>query len=79
MLDSHQKSTGTEFTRTAALLVVALIFIPAVVMLSRPVGYDSLVLAVAASISCVVFAWRNWKRHSELSIPSLETLKVRPK
>jgi hypothetical protein len=79
MLNSYQKSTGTQYTGTVALLILALIFIPAMLILSRPVGYDSMWLGAICSASCLGFAWRNWKKHSQLTIPSLETLKPRPK
>ena len=79
MLDSYQKSTGTQYTGTAAFLILALIFIPAMLILSRPVSYDFVWLGAICSALCVGCAWRNWKKHSQLTIPSLETLKSRPK
>ena len=79
MLDSYQKSTGTQYTGTVALLILALIFIPAVLIISRPVAYDSVSLGTLCSALCLGFAWRNWKKHSQLTIPSLETLRSRPK
>lgn len=71
MFDPHQKSTGTGYTTTAALLAVAFIFIPAVLVVSRPFGYLSLSLAIACSALCVTLAWVNWKKSSQLSIPSI--------
>lgn len=71
MYDSDQKSTGTGYTTTVALLVMAFIFIPAVVVASRPIGYASVSLAVACSALCVVLAWANWKKSSQLTIPSI--------
>ena len=71
MFDSDQKSTGTRYTTTVALLVMAFIFIPAVLVASRPIGYISLSLAIACSALCVVFAWANWKKSSQLTIPSI--------
>ena len=71
MFDSDQKSTGTRYTTTVALLVMAFIFIPAVLVASRPSGYVSLSLAIACSALCVVFAWANWKKSSQLAIPSI--------
>ena len=79
MLDSYQKSTGTQYTGAAAFLILALIFIPAMLILSRPVSYGSVWLGAICSALCVCCAWRNWKKHSQLTIPSLETLKSRPK
>jgi hypothetical protein len=72
MFDSYQqKSTGTRYTTMIALLSVAFIFSPAVLFVSRPVGYVSVALAIACSALCVTLAWVNWKRSSQLSIPSI--------
>ena len=72
MFDScQQKSTGTRYTTTVALLTVAFIFSPAVLFVSRPVGYVSVALAIAFSALCVTLAWVNWKRSSQLFIPSI--------
>ena len=73
MFDPQQKSTGTGYTTTVALLAVAFIFSPAVLMISRPIGYVSLSLAIACSAICLALAWANWKKSSQLSIPSIET------
>ena len=73
MFDSHQKSTGTQYTATVALLIVACIFSPAVLIVSHPFGYVSVSLALSCSALCVAFAWINWKKYSQLTIPSLET------
>jgi hypothetical protein len=72
MFDAQQKSTGTRYTTTVAFLVVAFIFIPAVLVISRPVGYVSISLAVACSAVCVALAWVKWKNSSQLSITSIE-------
>lgn len=72
MFASGQKSTGTEYTTTVAFLVVAFIFSPAILFFFRPLGYMSVSLAVACSALCVVMAWVNWKKSSQLSIPSIE-------
>jgi hypothetical protein len=73
VLASYQKPTGTRYTTIAALLIVAFFFSPAVLVLSRPLGFVSVLLAGVASALCVAFAWLHWKRHSQLTIPSLET------
>jgi len=72
MFQASEKSTGTGYTTTAAFLLVAFIFSPAVLIVSRPFSYISVSLAVACSAICVVLAWVNWKRSSQLSIPSIE-------
>jgi hypothetical protein len=53
------------------LLTVAFIFIPAVLVVSRPFGYVSLSLAIACSALCATLAWVNRKKSSQLSIPSI--------
>ena len=79
MLESNQKDTGTQYTGTATLLVVALLFIPAALIFSRPVGYLSAVLAAGGSAFCIILAWINWRKHSQLTMPSLETSDSRSK
>ena len=69
MFDALQKSTGTQYTTTVAFLVVAFIFIPAILVVSR--GYVSISLAIVCSALCVALAWINWKRSSQLSILSI--------
>ena len=69
MFDS-QKSTGTGYTTTVALLTVACIFSPAALVVLRPFGYVSLSLAIACSALCVTLAWVNWKKSSQVSVPS---------
>ena len=73
MFKTSQKSTGTGYTTTVALLAVAFIFIPAVLFISRPFGYGLALPAVASSVACVAWAWINWKRSSQLSMPSIES------
>jgi hypothetical protein len=68
---ASQKSTGTGYTTTVALLTVAFIFIPAVLIVSRPFGYLSLSLAIPCSALCVTLAWVNRKKSSQRSIPSI--------
>jgi hypothetical protein len=79
MFDSQQKSTGTRYTMTIALLVGALIFSPAILIVSGRSGYAAISLTLACSALCVTLAWINWKRHSELTIPSIATPSARAK
>ena len=71
MFDSGQKSTGTRYTTTVALLIMAFIFCPAVLIASSPVGYVPLSLVIACGALCVMLAWVNWKKSSRLTIPSI--------
>lgn len=72
MFDPHLKSTGRDYTATAALITGAFIFSPVVLVASRPFGYVSIALAAACSAACLTLAWLNWKKSSQLSIPSIE-------
>jgi len=71
MFDSNQKSTCTGYTTTVALLIMAFIFGPAVLVASSPVGYVFLSLVIACSALCVILAGVNWKKASRLSAPSI--------
>lgn len=71
MFDSNQKSSGTAYTSTVALLAIAFIVVPGFLLLSRSLGYASLLLAISASALCVVLASVTWKKSSQLSIPSI--------
>jgi hypothetical protein len=73
VFESNQKTTGIQYTGTVALLTVAFIFSPAALIFSRPFGYLSVSLAVAGSSLCTALAWVNWRRNSQLTMPSLET------
>jgi hypothetical protein len=75
----QQKPTGTQYTMTVALLVAAFVFSPAALLVSRPNGYGFLSLALIFSSLCVILAWINWKRNSELTIPSIATQSPRAK
>lgn len=79
MFDTSQKSTGTGYTATVALLVAAFIFSPAVLIVTRPFGYLSISLAVACSALCVTLAWITWKRASHLTMPSIAVRELKAK
>jgi hypothetical protein len=72
MFASGQKATGTEYTATVAFLVVAFLFSPAILFFFRPLGYLSVSLAIGCSALCVALALVNWKKASQLTIPSIE-------
>jgi hypothetical protein len=61
MFDVHQTSTGPRYTATVALLTVAFVFIPAILLVSRPFGNVALSLAIVCSAACVMFARSNFK------------------
>jgi len=79
MFESQQKPTGTSYTTTAALLAVALVVSPAVLIISRPFGHIALGFAIGCSALCLGLAWVNWKTSSRVSIPSIETPKGKGK
>jgi hypothetical protein len=71
VLYPSSKSTGTSYTGTVALLGVALLFIPALVLFAGPVAYSTLYGAIVGSAAFVGLAWANWRRNSRLSIPTI--------
>ena len=79
MFEPQSKTTGTQFTTTVALLLMAFVFIPAVLILSGRFGNLAFSLAAAGSGLCVVLAWFSWTKYSRLSIPSIEQPVTRTK
>jgi hypothetical protein len=79
MFDTQQKSTGTGYTTAVAFLVVAFIFIPAALMFYGHYGYVSVSLAGVGTALCFGLAWMNWKRSSQLTIPSIAIPDARAK
>jgi heme O synthase-like polyprenyltransferase len=79
MFDVQQKPTGTAYTTSVAFLVVAFIFIPAILLVSRPLGYVSVVLAAVCGAVCVALAWVNWRKSSQISITSIADRKAAAK
>ena len=76
---TSQKSMGSGYTTTVAYLAVAFIFSPAVLAVSRPVGYISVSLAIACSAVCIALAWVNWRKSSQLSIASTQSQRAAAK
>jgi len=71
MLVANEKPTGTSYTTTAALLILGFIFIPAILIVSRPLGYVSVSAAFVCSAICAALARLNWAKSSQLSISSI--------
>jgi TRAP-type uncharacterized transport system fused permease subunit len=71
MSDVQTTYIGTRYTIMVALLTIAFVFSPTVLMLSHPFGYVAPSFAIACSALCLALAWINWKRHSELTMPSI--------
>ena len=79
MLSTQRKYAGTRYTIAVAMLVVAFVFSPALLLLSRPSGYVAPSVALAFSAFCVAIAFIHWKNYSELTIPSITSPGPRPK
>jgi hypothetical protein len=79
MFERYEKTTGTQYTFTIALLTLAFVFCPALLLLWGRLGFVPISLAVITSTLCVVLAWLNWTKYSRLTIPSLEDRPLRSK
>lgn len=71
MFKDFQRPAGRDYTATYALLAIALVVNPVLVLMSRPIGSLQLALAVMLSAGCLALSWASWKYHSHLTIPSL--------
>lgn len=78
MFTSHQKPTGTQYTVVVASLVLAFVFSPALMVMSGPLRYASVSMALVLGTLGLAVAWLSWKKTSQLTIPSIETSAVEP-
>lgn len=69
MSDAHVKSTGRDYSLTAAWLAIAAIFIPIMLLAFRPGALISSLAFLCAAVG-VTMAWVTWKRSSKLTIPT---------
>ena len=65
MTNTRQKYADAQPASAIGLLVLALVFSPAVLVLSRPFGVASVSLAAVFSALCIVLAWFAWARDSQ--------------
>lgn len=79
MFEPNAKSTGTQYTPTVALLAVALIFSPAILLLTGRFGYGPILLAVSTNVLSLLLAWVLWTRNSRMTVPSIQTPFTRSK
>lgn len=79
MFDSNQKPTGTQYTGTVALLVLAVTAPAAALLISPSIGHVLVLMALAMSGACLGLAWLQWKWRSELTIPSIAVQPARTK
>ena len=70
MTDSRRIYTGADYA-PAALVVFGIVFSPALLFLSGPIGDLRAAAALALSTACLAFAWVRWTRFSTLSIASV--------
>lgn len=71
MKSSQQRYTGTDYHVSTAYLLIGLIFCPALLALSRPLVFDSILLALCVGLTSLALAWTSWKRRSNLTILSI--------
>lgn len=79
MFDTSERSTGTQYTTTVALLVMGCVFTPAVLLLSRPVEALTIWVAVGCSAVYLLSSRLSWTRYSRLTIPSIAGRRGRSK
>lgn len=73
-LDSSGSSTirsGTDYTATVGLLIVALLFTPGMLVFQYPFSNKFLFFCVALTGLCLFIALQTWKRTSRQSVPSI--------
>lgn len=58
---------------------MALFVSPALLLLSRPLGFLSVSIALVFTVACCALARTRWAGHSELTIPSIVTQPARVK
>ena len=67
----QQRFTGTDYTGTFAMLVIAFVFTPATLMVSGSFGLGSMSLSFAAAAFFSGLAWLNWRTYSTLTVSSI--------
>ena len=71
MLKTQERSIGTRYGATVALLVGALVFSPLVLIAIRPFGFLSFSVALVCGLLCAALAWLAWRKHSDVTILSI--------
>ena len=71
MTDPRRIYAGADYTPTVALIVLGLVFSPALLVLSGPVRDVPITGALAFSAACLALACFLWTRYSTLSIASV--------
>lgn len=71
MLKTQERSLGTLYGVTVALLLGALVFSPLLLIAIRPFGYLSVSIALVCGLLCTALAWLAWRKHSDVTILSI--------
>lgn len=71
MFDSQQKSFGAQYTVTAALLIVAFVFCPLLLLAVWPLNVLSFALTLLCSTVCMSLACVSWN-YSKLSMTAVK-------
>ena len=69
MFEASKHSDGQGTPVTVALLAIAVLFIPALVVVSQPASYFP---ALSISALCLTLAWFHWKRSQKAAIPVVD-------
>lgn len=77
LIHSLQKFADTRYTSTVAFLLLAMIFSPAVLILTRPFGELSVTMAAVFSASCIALACVAWSKDSKRQLLSVVTQPTR--
>lgn len=72
MFQTNQKPSGQDYTATVAFVVIAVAVSPALLLLSHPFGVMHVLAASVLSAVSLAVARNSWK-HSELTIPTMES------
>ncbi|MBI2686607.1 MAG: hypothetical protein HYX27_09850 [Acidobacteria bacterium] len=71
MFSVQERSIGTKYTQTVTLLLLAFVFVPALVLITGPGGYGSMTTAMAGSALLIAWAGHTWRNQSNLTISSI--------
>jgi hypothetical protein len=63
-----QTSDSPRLISTITLLLLAVIFIPALLAVSQPINYFSVILAATFSMFCVLIVWFNRKKAAAVKV-----------
>ena len=79
MFQSTRTSVGTDYTPTAALVIMAILVIPALLFASGWPNPISAGTALTCSATLLTLAWFTWTRASRVSVVSIISTSPRSK